>query len=268
MSKPPQGWNADELPNDAWNAEVARRDAELQTGGPAAIKLGEPETGRIRAATAPQSDNISWQIAMRSVRRALPRYSDADCCLVLHQAAASGGISLTLPDRRVPPAEYWAALQFDSRGFAFVGPDGAIRHRAGDLEVSRLRLDAGLAQARTDLKSWPGERVQPMPTAELWGKAPVVGSRPAQAEAAPDNWASRVKAAGSLYAALIAWGKPQFTAGLSPSRSELLARHRNQFGPLPGVSEDTMRDLRKDLASDEDKRGGAPRHRQRPKIPG
>jgi hypothetical protein len=52
-----------------------------------------------------------------------------------------------------------------------------------------------------------------------------------------------------------------------PGRSELLQIFREQFGTVRGVSELTMREVRRRLASAAARRGGAPRHR-RYSLPG
>jgi hypothetical protein len=49
-----------------------------------------------------------------------------------------------------------------------------------------------------------------------------------------------------------------------PSRSELLQIFRKQFRRVQGVSEKTMREVRRQLAPKQSRRGGAPMHRHKP----
>jgi hypothetical protein len=61
---------------------------------------------------------------------------------------------------------------------------------------------------------------------------------------------------------LIEWARSRWGDDLSklPSRSELLRIFREQHGRVLGINEKTMREVRNQLAPEEARRGGAPRH--------
>jgi hypothetical protein len=63
---------------------------------------------------------------------------------------------------------------------------------------------------------------------------------------------------------LIEWALSQWGNDLQklPNRSELLRIFREQYGRVLGINEHTMREVRRQLASKEARRGGAPTHRR------
>jgi hypothetical protein len=63
---------------------------------------------------------------------------------------------------------------------------------------------------------------------------------------------------------LLIWARSRWGEDLQklPSRSELLRIFREQFGRVSGINEDTMREVRAQLAPEEARRGGAPTHRR------
>ena len=63
---------------------------------------------------------------------------------------------------------------------------------------------------------------------------------------------------------LIEWARSRWGDDLQklPSRPELLRIFREQFGPIPGINEKTMREVRRQLAPEKARRGGAPTHRR------
>jgi len=62
---------------------------------------------------------------------------------------------------------------------------------------------------------------------------------------------------------VIDWARSQWGGDVKtlPARSELLQIFRGQFGRVRGISDLTMREVRRQLASDAARRGGAPTHR-------
>jgi hypothetical protein len=68
--------------------------------------------------------------------------------------------------------------------------------------------------------------------------------------------------AGDPHPELVQWARSKWgdTTRMLPGRDQLLQMHRQQFGRVPGISERAMRDLRRALASEKARRGGAPTH--------
>lgn len=68
--------------------------------------------------------------------------------------------------------------------------------------------------------------------------------------------------AGDPHPKLVQWARAKWgdTMKRLPGRDMLLQMHRQEFGRVPGISERAMRDLRRVLASEKARRGGAPTH--------
>jgi hypothetical protein len=75
-----------------------------------------------------------------------------------------------------------------------------------------------------------------------------------------DKWGC----AGDPVPKLIDWARSRWGEGSQPlpNRFELLQIFRGQFGRVLGINEKTMRQVRRQLASREARRGGAPMHRR------
>jgi hypothetical protein len=83
---------------------------------------------------------------------------------------------------------------------------------------------------------------------------------PPNEEAKQTHWETWLKRHhGKAAAALTAWAADKFGEEL-PGRNELLKEHRLHFGVIRGISETTMRLVRKALGSQQAKMGGAPTH--------
>jgi hypothetical protein len=63
---------------------------------------------------------------------------------------------------------------------------------------------------------------------------------------------------------VIDWARSKWGGDIEnlPARSELLQIFRGQFGRVRGISDQTMREVRRQLAPDAARRGGAPTHRR------
>jgi hypothetical protein len=70
--------------------------------------------------------------------------------------------------------------------------------------------------------------------------------------------------AGDPLPKLIDWARSRWGEDIQklPSRPELLRIFRGQFGRVFGINEKTMREVRRQLAPREARRGGAPMHRR------
>ncbi|MBV9248386.1 MAG: hypothetical protein JO227_03945 [Acetobacteraceae bacterium] len=70
--------------------------------------------------------------------------------------------------------------------------------------------------------------------------------------------------AGDPLPKLTAWARSRWGEDIQnlPNRQELLLTFRGQFGRVLGISEKTMREVRRELASPEARRGGARMHRR------
>lgn len=82
----------------------------------------------------------------------------------------------------------------------------------------------------------------------------------------PDHWASlkeRMAACrGDRLPLLIEWARLKYGKQKLPPRQQMLKDFRKFFGALLGVNEKTMRDVRRHLVTEQDRRGGAPTHRR------
>ncbi len=67
----------------------------------------------------------------------------------------------------------------------------------------------------------------------------------------PDRWA-----------ALVQWAQERYPNGDLPARGTILDDHRREFGRIGGISERIVRDLRKELATQEQKSGGSRMHKR------
>ena len=69
---------------------------------------------------------------------------------------------------------------------------------------------------------------------------------------------------GDPHPNLIEWARSKWgdAPAQMPGRDELLRLHRQEFGRVPGISENSMRDLRRALVPASARRGGAPTHRR------
>ena len=88
-------------------------------------------------------------------------------------------------------------------------------------------------------------------------------SRPQMQEPASpelEKWEST----GDPLPKVIDWARSRWGGDIEnlPARSELLQIFRGQFGRVRGISDQTMREVRRQLAPDAARRGGAPRHRR------
>lgn len=70
--------------------------------------------------------------------------------------------------------------------------------------------------------------------------------------------------AGDQLPKLLAWAPTTCGGNLDelPGRDELLRLHRKQFGPVRGVNQHLMREVRNHLAPEQSRRGGVPTHRR------
>jgi hypothetical protein len=70
--------------------------------------------------------------------------------------------------------------------------------------------------------------------------------------------------AGDPLPNLVEWGRSRWGEDMQklPSRQELLSTFRGQYGRVLGINEKTMREVRRQLALQKVRRGGAPTHRR------
>jgi hypothetical protein len=127
----------------------------------------------------------------------------------------------------------------------------AVSKRTGSVSLYDLRIDA-VEYAES-----------------LIGKPISVGSTSSSGEsldvrerspAARERWDHT----GDPVAALIGWARSEWGDALEklPTRAQLLQNFRKQFGHVLGVNEHTMREVRRQLAPERARRGGAPMHRR------
>ena len=102
---------------------------------------------------------------------------------------------------------------------------------------------------------------------DFWGKSKSSARADASDEpgrvrehsSKPETW----DCAGDPLPKLIAWARSRWGEDTEklPNRQELLSTFREQFGQLLGINEKSMREVRRQLASQKARRGGAPTHR-------
>jgi hypothetical protein len=87
---------------------------------------------------------------------------------------------------------------------------------------------------------------------------------PSQMREDPSQGVDIWECTGDPVPKLIDWARSRWGQGSQtlPNRFELLRLFREQFGRVSGISEKTMREVRRHLASREARRGGAPMHRR------
>jgi hypothetical protein len=103
----------------------------------------------------------------------------------------------------------------------------------------------------------------------LWGR-PIssagsdLGQQPGQMHEHSSQEVEKWDCAGDPVPKLIDWARSTWSEDTQklPNRGELLATFRGQFGRVLGVNEKAMREVRRRLASQKARRGGAPLHRR------
>lgn len=87
-----------------------------------------------------------------------------------------------------------------------------------------------------------------------------IASQPDPGSLVAENWISK----GDPLPQLLEWARQRWGRALDelPNVQELLHAHRAQFGRVPGISERTMREVRRKLAPEKLRRGSAPTHRR------
>jgi hypothetical protein len=102
-------------------------------------------------------------------------------------------------------------------------------------------------------------------TGEPKTPADVVPScAPSQMREDPSQGVEIWECTGDPVPKLVDWARSKWGNGSQklPNRFELLRLFRKQFGRVSGINEKTMREVRRQLASREARRGGAPTHRR------
>jgi hypothetical protein len=139
--------------------------------------------------------------------------------------------------KKVDPAEF---TRLEPRGF------DAIDKRSGKVVFYDLRIAAfELLQKLRETAADGSPDQSQVPRQESSGKAPI--------------WEEK----GNPVPSLIDWAREGWGHDLNklPNCNELLKLHRTQFGKQLGINEKTMRPVRRTLAPEKAKRGGAPTHR-------
>jgi hypothetical protein len=92
----------------------------------------------------------------------------------------------------------------------------------------------------------------------------VLSCAPSQMREDPFQGVEIWECTGDPVPKLVDWARSKWGNGSQklPNRFELLRLFRKQFGRVSGINEKTMREVRRQLASREARRGGAPTHRR------
>jgi hypothetical protein len=145
----------------------------------------------------------------------------------VHQRLIAG---LTAQASRIPGGPYEVVDPVEFTSVELIGVD-AVSKRTGSVSLYDLRINGV-------------EYIE-----NLTGK-------PIEAE----KWAHT----GDPVPKLIRWARSKWGDDKLPNRAQLLQVFREQFGPIRGVNEHTMREVRRQLAPERARRGGAPMHRRQP----
>jgi hypothetical protein len=155
--------------------------------------------------------------------------------------------------RRTPAGPYESVDQVEYTGAELREVD-AIDKRTRTVMLFDLRINA------YDLiESLTGKPVRPAGANS--SRALALGQmQEHSSQQVVDKW----ECAGDPVPKLIDWARSRWGDDLQklPNRRELLDTFRGQFGRVLGVNEKTMREVRRQLASREARRGGAPLHRR------
>jgi hypothetical protein len=152
--------------------------------------------------------------------------------------------------RRAPGGRYKSVDPVEYTGAELQGSD-AIDKRTRTVMLFDLRINAF-----DYIESLTGNPVRPAGTAS--SRAP--GQMPERSSQKVDKWGYP----GDPVPRLIDWARSKWGEDIQqlPNRPELLRTFRAQFGRVLGINEKTMREVRRQLASREARRGGAPTHRR------
>ena len=152
--------------------------------------------------------------------------------------------------RRASGGRYKSVDRVEYTGAELQGSD-AIDKRTRIVMLFDLRINAF-----DYIESLTGNPVRPAGTAS--SRAP--GQMPERSSQKVDKWGH----AGDPVPRLIDWARSKWGEDIQqlPNCPELLRTFRAQFGRVLGINEKTMREVRRQLASREARRGGAPTHRR------
>jgi hypothetical protein len=129
----------------------------------------------------------------------------------------------------------------------------AVSKRTGSVSLYDLRINA--VEYAENLT---GKPIEPGTTSPS-GESP---DRREGSSEASEKWAHT----GDPVPELTRWAQSKWGADPErlPNRAQLLQIFRKQFGHVLGVNEHTMREVRRQLAPERARRGGAPMHRRQP----
>ena len=152
--------------------------------------------------------------------------------------------------RRRPSGPYESVDRVEYIGVELQGMD-AIDKRTGTV----ILFDV-LINAYDYIEHLTGKPIRPA-DADF---SPALGETQEHSSPGVDRW----ECTGDPVPKLIDWARSRWGEDLQklPNRFELLRLFRQQFGRVSGINEKTMRDVRRHLASQEARRGGAPTHRR------
>jgi hypothetical protein len=127
----------------------------------------------------------------------------------------------------------------------------AIDKRTGAVTLYNLRINA-----YDFIESLTGNPVRPAGAAS----SRALGQMQEHSSQEVEKW----ECTGDPVPKLIDWARSRWGEDIQklPNRPELLRIFRGQFGRVLGINEKTMREVRRQLASREAQRGGAPTHRR------
>jgi hypothetical protein len=159
---------------------------------------------------------------------------------------------VTAQASRIPGGPYEAVDSVEFTSVELIGVD-AVSKRTGSVSLYDLRID--LVEYVENLIGKPIE-------AGIGSLSSESAEHREGSSVAAEKWAHT----GNPVPKLIGWARSEWGDDPEqlPNRAQLLKIFREQFGRVLGVNEHTMREVRRQLAPERARRGGAPTHRRRP----
>jgi hypothetical protein len=232
------------------------RDIELAVGLSAEttalliIKANQLLARRIRIPLEANSDADQQRNAVEQARTAL-RSDSANSRYLEAQQRVRGRLvaGVRTKARRTPRGPYESLDPVEFIGAELQGLD-AIDKKTGTVILFDLLIN--LYEYVEHLTGKPGR------------PADAAAGAPDQMQQHPSREIGKWECTGDPVPKLIDWARSRWSKDVQelPNCSELLRLFREQFGRVSGVNEKTMRHVRRQLASREARRGGAPTHRR------
>ena len=199
------------------------------------------------------SDDDEKLAARRQIHEAAGSLADTSRYLQAQQRVCQRLIAgVTTKASRIAGGPYEVVDPVEFTSAELIGVH-AVNRRTGSVSWYDVRIDA--LEYVEELTEKP---IEPR-TTSLSAESP---DRPKGSSEAAEKWAHT----GDPTPELIRWARSNWgdVPEKLPNREQLLKIFRKQFGRVLGVNEHPMREVRRQLATEQARRGGAPMHRRQP----